>query len=75
MIRDGVASAQETDAAASAEIADWLRRHRVRATPALIFNGRFVPEEFHDLVLFDEMLEDHWRAPQVAEPVMPGATA
>jgi uncharacterized membrane protein len=43
--------------------AEWLRKHRISMTPMLFFNGRVVPDEYHDLILLGEMIEDH-REPQ-----------
>lgn len=48
---------------------DWIKKHRITVTPTLFFNGRTVPDEFHDLALLGEMIEDHWLDSQLVEGV------
>jgi uncharacterized membrane protein len=48
---------------------DWITKHRITITPTLFFNGRAVPDEFHDLTLLGEMIEDHWLDAQLVEGV------
>lgn len=48
------------------DYSDWFKQHFIPHTPALIFNSRYLPNEYYDLNLFGNILEKKTEQEEVA---------